>query len=119
MYVLARGRWFDIVSFSHKGRRPSDPVMILRDQQGNLSFPNCQLQKSFKLVNARLRNQVKAGSFGAGGLVPDLVHDAEKQLSKWKVRRLRSIRVNTMFDEIRCLELRDRCCCSCFNREAC
>lgn len=45
------------------------------------------IQKSFKLVNARLRNQVKAGSFGAGGLVPGLVHDAEKQLSRWKVRR--------------------------------
>lgn len=43
------------------------------------------LQKSFKLVNARLRNQVKAGSFGAGGLVPGLVLDAEKQLSRWKV----------------------------------
>ena len=28
---------------------------------------------------------MKAGSFGTGGLVPGLVHDAEKQLSRWKV----------------------------------
>ncbi|CAM9329467.1 unnamed protein product, partial [Laminaria digitata] len=42
------------------------------------------VEKSFKLVNTRLRNQVKAGSFGTGGLVPGLVHDAEKQLSRWK-----------------------------------
>lgn len=53
-------------------------------------FFSCSLflldfQKSFKLVNTRLRNQVKAGSFGTGGLVPGLVHDAEKQLSRWKV----------------------------------
>eukprot|EP00752_Nemacystus_decipiens_P017232 g15436.t1 len=52
------------------------------------------VEKSFKLVNARLRNQVKAGSFGAGGLVPGLVLDAEKQLSRWKKSEVISKKVD-------------------------
>lgn len=63
-------------------------VVSIPHQRTSFMFSRCfLLQKSFKLVNARLQNQVKAGSFGAGGLVPGLVHDAEKQLSRWKVRR--------------------------------
>lgn len=70
--------------------RPSPPTLSCFCSFAFFSFRSfvrsfLHLQKSFKLVNARLRNQVKAGSFGAGGLVPGLVLDAEKQLSRWKV----------------------------------